>query len=109
MLAKFNDGGLEGKVVWCQASMGIRSNFTCNVQAGYLLGFCVLPSLHGIIHEVEWCMLYRGNACYVYCAVYCKGVLWIVYCKGIVDLPDQCPSLGTTATNEALSDPPATT
>ena len=44
-----------------------------------------------------WCVL--GNACYV----------WVVYCKGIVDLPDQCPSLGTSATNEALSDPPATT
>ena len=76
MLAKFNDDGLEGKVVWCQASMGIRSNFTCNVQAGYLLGFCVLPSLHGIIHEVEC-----GVCCIVEIRAMCKlfivKVVWI--------------------------------
>ena len=70
MLAKFNDGGLEGKVVWCQASMGIRSNFTCNVQAGYLLGFYVLPSLHGIIHEVEC-----GVCCIVEMLAYVHCVL----------------------------------
>ena len=75
MLAKLNDGGLEGKVVCCQASMGIRSNFTCNVLAGYLLGFCVLPSLHGIIHEVE---------CGVCCIVEILA-MYTVYCKGIVD------------------------
>ena len=83
MLAKFNDDGLEGKVVWCQASMGIRSNFTCNVQAGYLLGFCVLPSLHGIITKLS--VVYAVSWKYLLCILCIVKVLWIVYCKGIVD------------------------
>ena len=78
----------------------------------------VLYTKLSVVYAVSWkyllCILCIVKVLWI---VYCKGsvdlwivkVLWIVYCKGIVDLPDQCPSLGTTATNEALSDPPATT
>ena len=75
--------------------------------------------------EVTSLVMYRLAICwdFVFCRVYMVfytklsvvyAVSWkcllmcTVYCKGIVDLPDQCPSLGTSATNEALSDPPAT-
>ena len=55
--------------------------------------FMVLHTKLSVVYAVSW-------KCLLMCTVYCKS---------IVDLPDQCPSLGTSATNEALSDPPATT
>ena len=82
MLAKFNDGGLEGKVD------GVRHRWGSEVTSlvMYRLAICwdfvfcrvymVLYTKLSVVYAVSWK--------YLLCILCIVKVLWIVYCKGIM-------------------------